>query len=75
MNDLELLKEYAAGLVARQIRRKEEQNKHPLLAIMSEMQNELNEDFREVLNRLVKEAVLSWHRNINGTLMFEFRRK
>lgn len=74
-NDKELLKEYAVGLVARQIREKEHRHIEPLMAIMTEMSAELMREFKTVLNELVSEKVLDWHKTVNGTLMFEFKRE
>lgn len=70
--DLEPLKEYAAGLVALIITKKERENKAPLLATMTEMESQLSADFRTVLNELCREKVLTFHKDLNGRLMFEF---
>lgn len=75
MSDKELLKEYTVELISKLIRYKEEHHIEPLMALMPEMSTELMSNFRGVLNELVEEKVLDWHRNINGILMFEFKRK
>lgn len=75
LTDIELLKQYAVELIAKQIREKERSAREPMMAIMSELTTDLMADFRLVLNELVKEKVLSWHPNVNGVMMFEFRRK
>ena len=75
VNDHDLLKDYAVGLVARHIQYKEKNHIEPLMAIMSEMSQDLMDEFRTVLNELVRDEVLTWSRNINGTAMFEFKRK
>lgn len=73
--DRDLLKEYAIGLISRHIQIKEQKRIEPCMAIMTEMSAGLMEDFKSVLNSLVREEVIEWHKNVNGILMFEFKRK
>lgn len=73
--ELGALMDYALNMVRRHIDNKEISGKIPQFAYMNEMSSELMEDFKTVLNQLVKEGVLSWHRNINGMLMFEFKKR
>ena len=68
------LREYTFSLVASEIDRKEKANIRPLLARLDDMQRILVEDFRKVLREFTKDGTLTYHSDINGRVMFEFKK-
>lgn len=71
---LNALTEYALMLVASEIDRKEKANIRPLLARLDDMQKILIEDFLKVMRECTKDGTLTYHKDINGRVMFEFKR-
>lgn len=70
--DLEPLKEYIAEVIAVIIEEKESREQVPTDASIIEIQNMVNNDIKAVLNELVKQGVLMFHKTIND-VSFEFK--
>lgn len=69
--DLEPLKEYIGEVIAVIIEDKESRKQVPAEASIVEIQNMANNDIKTVLNELVKQGVLRFHKTINN-VSFEF---
>lgn len=69
--DIEPLKEYLAGCIARVIERKEQLKLEPVDAGLNDILCLINEDVKMALNEMVKSKFLTFHRTING-MSFHF---
>lgn len=71
--DLLPLKDYAAMLVTLLIQRREQENKAPVVAFLPELLAECRKDMLDVLRDYVRDGTLECHKDLNGTIMFEFK--
>lgn len=70
--DLSPLTEYAVQLVTKEIMAKEDRGQAPFMARLDEMLPKVGEDFTEVMRNLVREKMVTCHKDLNGKIMFEF---
>lgn len=69
--DTQPLEEYAAMLVAYMIDQRVKTNTEPYVATLTDLQNKLVEDFKEVMRGLCRADTLRCAKGLNG-VMFEF---